>query len=272
MTHQQDGERKVGIISSRRLGKVERAINSYAVVLGLFVLDYVAASLDQGSWSTVLALFLLGATLLLALYISHLRRIWVILAALFLIASTLSAIVAAIEPGATMQSKTVLGIGGILLIVAPFVILRRISRHTYVTGETVLGGICVYLLYGLSFAFAFVLVGLLSSGGFFGNGPQGDTTSNYLFFSYSTLTTVGYGNLVPAGKLGQALAMIEALSGQIFLVIVVARLVSLWGQRNPRAEAIQNKAAESASTATPPDPMKPTDAPLSTTSQSDQKS
>ena len=51
---------------------------------------------------------------------------------------------------------------------------------------------------------------------------------DYMFFSYTTLTTTGYGNLVPAGDIGQILAVFEMLIGQIFLVTLVARLVSLW--------------------------------------------
>ena len=53
-------------------------------------------------------------------------------------------------------------------------------------------------------------------------------SSDYLFFSYTTLTTTGYGNLVPAGTVGQSLAVLEMLVGQIFLVTLVAGLVSLW--------------------------------------------
>ena len=57
----------------------------------------------------------------------------------------------------------------------------------------------------------------------------------YLFFSYTTLTTTGYGNLVPAGDVGQILAVFEMLTGQVFLVTLVAGLVSLWrpGARAP---------------------------------------
>jgi hypothetical protein len=48
-----------------------------------------------------------------------------------------------------------------------------------------------------------------------------------------TLTTVGYGNLIPAAPIGQSLSMLEAILGQIYLIVVVARLVSLWGQHLP---------------------------------------
>ena len=268
MAYQHDGKRHARTLSSRRRNIVGWALNSYASVLSLFVLDYIAASLTQGSWGAVLMAFLLNATLLLALHISHVRRIWILLAVLSLIVSMFSAVVAATLPNTTVLSKSLLGVGGVLLIFAPLVILRHIATHTSVTGETILGAICVYLLYGMSFAFVFILVGVGSPSGFFGSGHQGNTTSNYLFFSYTTLTTVGYGNLVPATQLGQSLAMLEALSGQIFLVIVVARLVALWGRRNPNAKGRQRK--EAGQEGSVPGPEQQADTPLSTASMSDQ--
>jgi hypothetical protein len=124
------------------------------------------------------------------------------------------------------QTATVVGW---LLLVAPMVILRRISMHRSVTTETVLGAVCVYLLIGFSFSAIYAAIDLCSVVPFFTELPHA-TINDYLFFSYTTVTSVGYGNLVPAGHLGQTFAMIEALAGQIYLVIVVARLVSLWAR------------------------------------------
>lgn len=61
--------------------------------------------------------------------------------------------------------------------------------------------------------------------------------SDDLFFSFTTLTTTGYGNLIPVTGLGRALAMLEALTGQLYLVTVVARLVALWMPARERARA-----------------------------------
>jgi hypothetical protein len=268
MAQVHDGKRNVSTLSSRRLRIVAWAVNSYASVLCLFVLDYIAASLACGSWGTILIAFLLNAILLLALHISHVRRIWIMLAVLFLIVSVFSAVVAALLPDTTVLDRGVLGMGGVLLLFAPLAIARHIATHTSVTGETILGAICVYLLYGMSFAFVFILVGVGSPNGFFGTGQQGNITSASLFFSYTALTTVGYGNLVPATQLGQTLAMLEALSGQIFLVIVVARLVTLWGRPNPNAQARQRKAA--GHVAPVPGSEQQAETPLSTEPTSDQ--
>jgi hypothetical protein len=211
-----------------------RRTDTYGLVLLLIIVDYIAVStLLNDAWGRVVIVILLGATLLFTMRTSHSRRIWQFLALFYLLAGAFSALVSALaaSPGVVSQWATTLG--GLLLIVTPFVILRRIGAHRVVTTETVMGAICVYLLIGFSFAFIYSAVGILNGAAFFEGQPSVPFNS-YLFFSYTTLTTVGYGNLVPAGNLGQTLAMLEALSGQIYLVIVVARLVSLWGQTLPR--------------------------------------
>lgn len=207
--------------------------DSYALILVFILLDYVAASVASKPWSKVAVSVLLGTTLLLAFRLSRARRVWVILSAAFMLASTLVAIVAAVIPGAEGFGQVILTLVGSLLMLAPLVILRRIAATTYISGEVILGAVCVYLLYGMSFAYLFSLTNVFLPGGFFVQSPASRPTSDFLFFSYTTLTTVGYGNLVPAGALGQALAMVEALLGQIYLVVIVARAVSLWGQDRP---------------------------------------
>lgn len=207
--------------------------DSFGVVLLLIALDYLAvAVLSVYVWGAAVAILLLEATLLFALRTSHSRRIWQLLAALLLIVSLLYVVVAALVPGTRPTDPTVVLIVGVLLVVTPISISRRIASSRVVTVETILGAIAVYLLIGFSFASIYALIGLFAPGGFFQNYPTARVT-DYLFFSYTTLTTVGYGNLVPVGNLGQTFAMIEALLGQIYLVIVVARLVSLWGSERP---------------------------------------
>ena len=66
-----------------------------------------------------------------------------------------------------------------------------------------------------------------TSGPFFGANGDG-TTAQTLFFSFTTLTTTGYGNLIPATRLGQSLAVLEMLVGQLFLVTALAKIVSAW--------------------------------------------
>ena len=120
------------------------------------------------------------------------------------------------------------GADAILLAIAALTILRRvILGASEVDFRTILGAISVFTLLGLLFAFLFVAFANASHTDFF-TGVADPRSSDYLFFSYTTLTTTGYGNLVPAGTVGQSFAVFEMLLGQFFLVTLVAGLVSLW--------------------------------------------
>jgi hypothetical protein len=91
----------------------------------------------------------------------------------------------------------------------------------------VLGALCSYVLVGLLFAFVYLAVDEFTSRPFFAQ-PGAHPQSEYLYFSFVALTTLGFGDLSPAVGLPQALTVLEALLGQVFLVTMVARLVTLW--------------------------------------------
>jgi hypothetical protein len=124
-----------------------------------------------------------------------------------------------------------------LLVTATLpVTLRRVLQHRRVTYETVLGALCTYVLVGLFFAFLFLAVDELRSAPFFTQ--AGDhQQSEFLYFSFVSLTTLGFGDLSPSVGLPQALTVLEALVGQIFLVTMVARLVTLWVRQGPEVSA-----------------------------------
>jgi hypothetical protein len=96
---------------------------------------------------------------------------------------------------------------------------RGISMHT------MFGVLCVYLLIGSLFAFVYGIVSSIGSEPFFAQHGDVDTSQNFLYFSFVTMTTVGYGDLTAATSLGRSLAIAEALIGQIYLVTVVATIV-----------------------------------------------
>jgi voltage-gated potassium channel len=126
-----------------------------------------------------------------------------------------------------------------LLVTATLpVTLSRVLHHRRVTYETVLGALCSYVLLGLLFAFAYLALDPLLDGPFFAQ-PGPHQESEYLYFSFVTLTTLGFGDLSPAVGLPQALTALEALLGQVFLVTLVARLVTLWVRQDdaPRPPA-----------------------------------
>jgi hypothetical protein len=98
--------------------------------------------------------------------------------------------------------------------------------------RTVLGAVCIYVLLGMMFAFLYAAIDGIGSEPFFVQTSHA-TVPDFLYFSFITQTTVGYGDFTAAGDLGRALAVLEALSGQLYLVTVIAVLVSRLSQRTP---------------------------------------
>jgi Ion channel len=208
----------------------ELASDRYGLVLLLLLTTYILSStLPESGASQALIIAIQGVTVLVALAASQVRfrvrRIAAGLAALSVVAGAASASAGGVGFGVAEL------ISAVLMAVALGSILRRIATHESVSVQTLLGAIDAYVLFGLIYAFAYSAIGRIGSSAFFQSGAH-ESISNFLFFSYVTLTTTGYGNLVPAGQFAQTIAVIEALTGQLFLVTVVARLVALW--RSPR--------------------------------------
>jgi len=125
-------------------------------------------------------------------------------------------------------------VSALLYLVAPFAVVRDIATRRDVDQEAVLGAIAAYLIVGMCFAFTYRAVGAVQPTPFFGTAGAGDM-SDALFFSFVTLTTTGYGNLVPASNPGQSLAVMEAVLGQLFLVTAVAKIITAWKPRRWRS-------------------------------------
>jgi hypothetical protein len=117
----------------------------------------------------------------------------------------------------------------VVMIAATASVLRAVISEPRVTFRTILGAISVYLIFGLLFTWLYVGVDKLQDGPFFVQG--GTETGDFIFFSFTTLTTTGYGNLVPADQPGKMFSGFEMLLGQIFLVTLIAGLVSAWRPR-----------------------------------------
>jgi hypothetical protein len=122
-------------------------------------------------------------------------------------------------------------VSGLLYVAAPVIIARRLVARRTVDTQTLLGAIAAYLMVGMAFAFAYRA---LEAGPFFGSQGEGSFSQD-LFFSFTTLTTTGYGSLVPDANPGQSFAVLEMLIGQLFLVTAVAKVVSAWQPGSGRA-------------------------------------
>jgi Ion channel len=111
----------------------------------------------------------------------------------------------------------------VLVIVVPIIVIRRISRHTVVGGRTVLGAVTAYLQIGVAYAALFQAVDVWSSVPPFGE-PRASSAFTYL--SLTTMSTLGIGDIVPTTEVSRLLVSSEAVLGQVFLVTIVAIVVS----------------------------------------------
>lgn len=204
--------------------------DGYGLTLLLTVLTIGCLALaGVGTWGGLLGVVLAGGTLLFALRTSRARpRILRLGEAL--VAVSIAAATAALLSGQTQVAEGAMGVIGLAIAgIVPFVIIGNILRSPQITYRLVIGALVVYLLLGLCYAYGFGLIALVGGTPFF---VQTDTptTANYLYFSYTTLSTVGYGDFTAAGSLSQMVAISEALFGQLYLVSIVAILVANVGR------------------------------------------
>jgi hypothetical protein len=117
----------------------------------------------------------------------------------------------------------------VVLVVLPLTIIARFRRNLYVSVQSVLGAVCLYLVIGMFFANLDLALSRLAGRPFFATGAPA-TDSEYMYFSFVTLSTVGYGDFTPGNGVARALAVCEALTGQLYLVTVIALVVSNLGR------------------------------------------
>jgi len=121
-----------------------------------------------------------------------------------------------------------------IIAALPVIIAVRLRKHLYVSFQTVLGAVSIYLVIGMVFSGVDSALAALTGNPLFAGGPA-VTLADYTYFSFVTMTTVGYGDYVPAAGLPRAAAVGEALLGQLYLVTVVALLVGNVGRSRGRA-------------------------------------
>jgi hypothetical protein len=199
----------------------------YAPVLVLIVITYGLSVSFRSVWSPTIVLLAQAVTVWVALRTSHARRAIRLTADAVVVAAVVVAVLDAVLREGGQPLPVVFIMGSILYMVAPFSIVRHLIMRRVVDIETMLGAIAAYLLIGLCFAYVYRFLGALQSTPFFGTNGEG-ALSQDVFFSFTTLTTTGYGNLVPVAQPGQSLAVMEMIIGQLFLVTAVGKIVSVW--------------------------------------------
>jgi hypothetical protein len=211
----------------------------YGLLLGAIIVAFAIQGIaEPGKFEEILVAVLLGATLLLALWVADAkpRVMWV--AALIVTALILTSILEAangnVGGGATRIANALLvGLAPPAIIVG---VLRSLRARQAVTLEAVFGVLCVYILLGMFFASVYGTIDRFGGNPFFAGG-QTATVARCLYFSFASLTTAGYGDFTARSNLGHTLSVSEALLGQIYLVTVVSLIVANLGRSRPAAKA-----------------------------------
>ena len=136
-----------------------------------------------------------------------------------------------------IRDKLALISTSLFLFVALVAVFVRVIRSPRITTDVLFGAVAVYLLFGAVVAILLQFINLVDPGGSLtgtgaGTGPTGAHQFNdFLYFSFITLTSVGYGDYAPVGPTARSLAMFEGVFGQLYLAIMIARLVGLHASR-----------------------------------------
>ncbi len=223
-----------------------RAPDSYGLLLLLLVFDYIALNVEwTGDDALIVRAGLYAVTVLLAFHTSRVPTAVQRVAQITVAVTFVVAVGAVVGGSGTADGAEVILISA-LVVASPCAIGWRISHHQRVTRETIAGAICIYVLIGLIFANFDYGIQLVSGSPFFAqSGHHG--LPDFAYFSYITMTTVGYGDLTPSRGLPRTMSVLDALIGQVFLVVLVARLVSLYrplGWRSGLEERLREEAGD----------------------------
>jgi hypothetical protein len=203
----------------------------YSPVLATVFLNIIVQlALPDEGYTRVISSVIAGFTLLLAFYAAGVSRRHLRLVAVIVVLSVLASIGGTVSqsPVGTILSTSV---AFLLSIGAPVAIARDLIRQPEVTTRSVIGAATIYLLIGVFFGQVYSLMASAGDSPFFAQGTDG-TIAERLYFSFVTLTTVGYGDFTAATQLGRAFAAAEALIGQLYLVTVISVLVGNLGKKN----------------------------------------
>lgn len=214
---------------ARRFGE-----DDFGIVLSLLVTVYVLYALSSELWVQLTVMVLYLFTLGLAVRTSRPMPAQKRFVRIVLVASAVVALVALLVLPRDVSDGVLDAVVCVILMTTLVVILDRILRRTAVTVQSLAGALSAYLLIGMFFASLFGVMASLSAEPFFASGAAANQRS-FQYFSYTTLTTLGYGDYTAAAFPGRSIATFEAMVGQVFLAVLVARLVASF---RGRSEAI----------------------------------
>lgn len=209
----------------------------FGLVLILVFASFVfLESAPDKEWANIVGICLQGATLLMALRAAEIRSSYQRAARAIVGLAVVGSTVAVAGVGEDVSEAFVRLVAVLLVAIAPVAIagsvIRSILRQRRVTLQAIFGVVSIYLLFGLLFAYTYAAIGALDNSTFFAQAGK-PTIQDYVYFSFVTLATVGYGDLTAAAsnQIGRTFAIIEALTGQLYLIIVLSVFV---GNLRPR--------------------------------------
>lgn len=199
---------------------------SRVLLVVLFVVFVVLPAMDEGTTRTgYLVGIVLDVVLLASIYaLSGSRR--TLNVGLVLCAGTLAISTAGMLTGATVLRAAGYACFVVTLAYVAYVMVAELFRAREVDASTVSAAVSGYLVLGLLWALVYALL-LAGSPGAISNLPEQGHFSALLYFSFTTLTTLGYGDLAPVSATARSLATLEAIAGQLYVAITIARLVGL---------------------------------------------
>ncbi len=197
----------------------------YGLLLVILVASYLLSAFFTSTWITDAQLVLFTLAGLLEVRNSPLRRRYAkVVAAAGFVVSLLMIVVANHHGGLTGRGVASAWTALLLLAIVA-TILRQILAASVVTMQSIYGAISAYLIIGLMFSAVYSAIYFLHGRQFFANNAPSHP-ADFQYFSFTTLTTLGYGDFTAAVSDGRAIAMLEAMTGQFFLATLVAKLVA----------------------------------------------
>lgn len=200
---------------------------------GMSLFDLFSQDTDDANrFAATIVGILIGATLVMAARASGVARRALRFITLFVtivvVISIVSLVVRLVGDGATpFDTDRPSPVWALIAIATPIYVVRRLIRHRRVTRQTLYGAVSAYLLIAIGFAYLFMFVADIDSDAFFASTDDQSSTA-FAYFSLTTITTLGYGDLSPATDVARFLATTEALVGQVYLVTFVAMTVGLF--------------------------------------------
>ncbi len=209
--------------------------NQFGLLLLILVTSYLISAFTTGVLVSIIQIVLFVAVALLALRTEGFGRRAAQLAIVVAVVGSVAAITLSLTHSADAGAGVTSLWTALILLFSVALIVRRVLVQPEVTLQGIFGAISAYMIIGLMFAAFYGAMYRFGGNTFFADRSAGNSRT-FQYFSFTTLTTLGYGDYTAAGSGGQAVAVIEAMVGQVFLATLVARLVASFRgmQRGPQ--------------------------------------